>query len=66
MKHLSHICEEENVTYEKGALKQLIECCEGDLRKAITFLQSITRLKGSSSIARDDVFDITGWYPFVV
>lgn len=46
-------CEEiaklEGVNLEDGAVEALIKCSEGDLRKAITFLQSAARLVGGSS-----------------
>ena len=50
---LEDIAENENVKLENGAVDTLIKCSEGDLRKAITFLQSAARLgrvvKGSNS-----------------
>ncbi|PKS06630.1 hypothetical protein jhhlp_007380 [Lomentospora prolificans] len=44
---LAEIAEKEGVPLEDGALDALIKCSEGDLRKAITFLQSAARLVGS-------------------
>ena len=46
-KRLEDIAESENVKLEEGAVDRLIKCSEGDLRKAITFLQSAARLVGS-------------------
>lgn len=46
-KRLEDIAENENVKLEDGAVDKLIECSEGDLRKAITFLQSAARLVGA-------------------
>ena len=46
-KRLEDIAENENVKLEDGAIDKLIKCSEGDLRKAITFLQSATRLVGA-------------------
>ncbi|KAI9792551.1 MAG: hypothetical protein M1816_002071 [Peltula sp. TS41687] len=56
---LQHIADAEAVRLEKGAVEALIRCSEGDLRKAITFLQSAARLvgalsRGSSSSAAMD------------
>ena len=45
-KRLQDIAENEHVKLEPGAVDTLIKCSEGDLRKAITFLQSATRLVG--------------------
>jgi replication factor C subunit 2/4 len=47
---------------EDGAADTLIKCSEGDLRKAITFLQSAARLVGAVSVKKDpeeeDAMDI--------
>ncbi|KAL8975498.1 MAG: hypothetical protein Q9197_000288 [Variospora fuerteventurae] len=43
-KRLEEIAEVEHVKVEDGVLDTLIKCSEGDLRKAITFLQSAARL----------------------
>jgi replication factor C subunit 2/4 len=45
-KRLEEIAEIEGVRCEEGAVDALIRCSEGDLRKAITFLQSAARLVG--------------------
>ncbi|KAK3182243.1 Subunit of heteropentameric Replication factor C (RF-C) [Lecanicillium sp. MT-2017a] len=47
-KRLEEIAAAENVLVEDGAVDALIRCSEGDLRKAITFLQSAARLVGAS------------------
>jgi replication factor C subunit 2/4 len=47
-KRLEDIAEKEGVLLENGAVDALIRCSEGDLRKAITFLQSAARLVGAS------------------
>ncbi|KAI1189367.1 replication factor C subunit 2 [Nemania serpens] len=46
-KRLEEIAEKEGVKLEDGAVDALIKCSEGDLRKAITFLQSAARLVGA-------------------
>lgn len=46
-KRLEEIAENEGVQLEDGAVDALIKCSEGDLRKAITFLQSAARLVGA-------------------
>lgn len=33
---------------------------EGDLRKAITYLQSAARLKGEEEITKKDIYEIAG------
>jgi replication factor C subunit 2/4 len=46
-RRLEEIAEKEGVALEDGAFDALIRCSEGDLRKAITFLQSAARLVGA-------------------
>ncbi|KAI4116000.1 MAG: hypothetical protein LQ345_003501 [Seirophora villosa] len=46
-KRLEEIAEIEHVEVEDGVIDTLIKCSEGDLRKAITFLQSAARLVGA-------------------
>ncbi|KAI4199419.1 MAG: hypothetical protein LQ346_002557 [Caloplaca aetnensis] len=49
-KRLEEIAEVEGVKVEDGVLDTLIKCSEGDLRKAITFLQSAARLVGAVKV----------------
>ena len=46
-KRLEEIASNEHVKMEEGTVETLIKCSEGDLRKAITFLQSAARLVGA-------------------
>lgn len=46
-KRLEYIAVNEDVRLEPGAVETLINCSEGDLRKAITFLQSAARFVGA-------------------
>ncbi|ETS01264.1 putative replication factor protein [Trichoderma reesei RUT C-30] len=52
-KRLESIAEAEGVALEDGAVDTLIKCSEGDLRKAITYLQSAARLVGAKLPAKD-------------
>lgn len=52
-KRLEQIAQAEGVPLEDGAIDALISCSEGDLRKAITFLQSAARLVGAVSEKKD-------------
>ena len=63
-KRLTFICEEENVKYEDESLTALINTSEGDLRRAITTLQSVARLTSGEKIAQQDIFEITGKQTF--
>jgi len=60
---LKFIASEENVTLEEGVLDSIIEYSEGDLRKAITLLQSAHRLKSDEKITAEDIADISGAVP---
>lgn len=55
---LQAICENEKVPHEPGALEALIQISDGDLRKAITFLQSASKLLSAGAIPGAD--DETG------
>ena len=49
-KRLEEIADNEHVRMEDGVVDMLIKCSEGDLRKAITFLQSAARLVGAVKV----------------
>ena len=55
-RRVEEIAEKEGVKLEDGTADALIKCSEGDLRKAITFLQSAARLVGAVSL-KDDAED---------
>lgn len=64
IERLEHICKEEELVTEKSVLVQLVEASEGDLRRAITSLQSATRLKGKGvPITLRDVLEVSGVVP---
>ena len=52
-RRLEEIAEKEDVPLEEGAIDTLIKCSEGDLRKAITYLQSAARLVGANAPEKD-------------
>ncbi|XP_034934645.1 replication factor C subunit 4 isoform X2 [Chelonus insularis] len=61
---LEYIAKEENIQCDKYVLTKLVDASGGDLRKAITSLQSVSRLKGTSSeITTTDVIEVTGVVP---
>lgn len=57
---LDMIIKEENVTISEEGIEAIIKTSEGDLRKAITTLQSSYRLRGGSEIRKEDVYEISG------
>ena len=53
--------ESENVKLEDGSLDAIMKASEGDMRKAMTYLQSCHQLCGASgTVTSDVVSDITG------
>ncbi|CAM2119341.1 replication factor C subunit 4 isoform X1 [Caretta caretta] len=57
------VSEKENVQVSNEAVSCLVKVSEGDLRKAITFLQSATRLTGGKEISEKVVTEIAGVVP---
>lgn len=62
-KRLEEIAQLEKVGLGEGAVDALVKCSEGDLRKAITYLQSAARLVGAMNIngnghADEDAMDV--------
>lgn len=60
---LKEICEAEEVKCEREAMTLLVEMSGGDMRRAITCLQSCARLKAGEEILTGDVFEVTGVVP---
>lgn len=57
-----HICKEEGLNLDSEALCTLSSISQGDLRRAITYLQSAARLFGSS-ISAKDLISVSGVIP---
>jgi replication factor C subunit 2/4 len=57
-----HICNEEGLSLDAQALATLSTISNGDLRRAITYLQSAARLFGSS-ISSTDLISVSGAIP---
>ncbi|ESN96308.1 hypothetical protein HELRODRAFT_185082 [Helobdella robusta] len=57
---LKEICQKENVNIDEEALKTLIDVSDGDMRKAITTLQTAARMSSCPSISNQEVIDIAG------
>ncbi|KAI8329699.1 P-loop containing nucleoside triphosphate hydrolase protein [Chlamydoabsidia padenii] len=57
------ICEKENVQLANGAMNALIKASNGDLRKAITFLQSGANLHKNDSITVGTINEMAGRIP---
>ena len=53
-RRLEEIAKAEGVKMEDGVRDMLIKCSEGDLRKAITFLQSAARLAGATPVIKSN------------
>ncbi|KAL5714521.1 Subunit of heteropentameric Replication factor C (RF-C) [Ranunculus cassubicifolius] len=60
-----HICQEEGINLDPEALSTLSSISQGDLRRAITFLQSAARLFGST-ISSKELISVSGVIPDAV
>ncbi|XP_029355151.1 replication factor C subunit 4 [Echeneis naucrates] len=60
---LLQICDKENLKYTKESITALVKVSEGDLRKAITFLQCAARLNSNKEITEQAVIEIAGVVP---
>jgi replication factor C subunit 2/4 len=59
IERLKFICEEEKLKIEEDALKSIVDISGGDMRKAITTLQSCYRLKcGTDSLLDDNLIKL--------
>nr|CAH7757526.1 unnamed protein product [Callosobruchus chinensis] len=64
LERLSLICKEEEVNCDDETLNLLVETSGGDMRRAITCLQSCAKLKGrSQKVDADTVLEVTGVVP---
>lgn len=65
VERLKFIANEEKVQIDSDALEEIIEASGGDLRRAITILQSCHRLYGSTEdkVTRKHVLEISGIIP---
>ncbi|KAJ1382547.1 hypothetical protein SESBI_44152 [Sesbania bispinosa] len=59
---ISYICKEEGIYLDAEGLSTLSSISQGDLRRAITYLQSAARLFGSS-ISSKDLISVSGVVP---
>ncbi|TRY82680.1 hypothetical protein DNTS_032606 [Danionella cerebrum] len=60
---LLDICSKEQLKYSKEGIEALVRVSEGDLRKAITFLQSAARLNAEREITQQSIIEIAGVVP---
>lgn len=60
---IRHICKEENINCSDDVIENIRQVSGGDLRKAITYLQSSARLKKDEPIEKQDIYDIAGVVP---
>eukprot|EP00005_Dracoamoeba_jomungandri_P014544 CAMPEP_0174276552 /NCGR_PEP_ID=MMETSP0439-20130205/60453_1 /TAXON_ID=0 /ORGANISM="Stereomyxa ramosa, Strain Chinc5" /LENGTH=195 /DNA_ID=CAMNT_0015368797 /DNA_START=722 /DNA_END=1310 /DNA_ORIENTATION=+ len=60
---LNQIIKAENISITPKAVKKLIEVSKGDMRKSITYLQSLSLLHTDSEITHPDVVELSGVIP---
>ena len=57
---LDSIVKAESMSCSEEVMDEVISASQGDLRKAITLLQSTSHLKGSEEVTTQDVIEIAG------
>lgn len=57
---LKEICTAEDMQCSDEAVDALLETSEGDMRKAITTLQSSARLRGKDGVTKADIVEVAG------
>lgn len=62
-KRLQFICDQEKLSCGSEALSTLMNVSEGDLRRAITLLQSASQLKFGEEITKEDLYNLAGVLP---
>lgn len=65
IERLQFICKEESVSADDDVYKNIVDISGGDMRRAITMLQSVYRLKGGQTvqITAADILEISGVIP---
>lgn len=64
IQRLQFICREEKVRIDDDVFDIIVEVSDGDMRRAITTLQSCFRLKtGQGNIMKTDIFELSGLVP---
>lgn len=64
VERLQYICHEEAVSVDEDVFKLIVDVSDGDMRRAITILQSCHRLKGGKEqITCDDIVELSGLVP---
>lgn len=58
-----YIAEQEKVTLGDGAIDTILKTSGGDMRKAVTYLQSSHQLGGGDAVTKDMVLDVSGQVP---
>lgn len=57
---LEYISSQEKCDFDKDAISSLVTCSDGDLRKAITYMQCAARLKPDGCIKSSEILEISG------
>uniref|UniRef100_V5H609 Putative replication factor c n=1 Tax=Ixodes ricinus TaxID=34613 RepID=V5H609_IXORI len=58
LERLQKICTSENVQCDDEVFDFLMEACEGDMRRAITLIQSVSKLKLGEPVLTEDVAEV--------
>ncbi|KAG8236508.1 hypothetical protein J437_LFUL013345 [Ladona fulva] len=58
---LEDICKQEGVTCKSDVLEKLVSLSKGDMRRAVTCLQSCAPLHPEKCIMLDDIYEVMGF-----
>ncbi|KAF6024180.1 RFC4 [Bugula neritina] len=59
-RRLKMISDNESVDINEEAIQALLEFSEGDMRKSITFLQCVAKLRAGQTIVKEDILEVSG------
>jgi replication factor C subunit 2/4 len=50
----------EGVVMGEGAMDQVMKASDGDMRRAVTFMQTAHELSAGAGVVKEDIVDISG------
>lgn len=57
---IKYICQEEQLASSDEVIASLLDCANGDMRKAVNFLQSAKQLCGDEELTKNDILAVAG------
>ena len=60
MQRIIQICSTEKINLDEEAIKAVFRLCQGDMRRVVNMLQSLSMLGADEQITKDAVYTFTG------